>query len=247
MNSNGEILMRSTQLLFVSAASVLLLAACSDNADLPASAGYGPKPTLPAEKHALISTVYPAKAASWPAGLAPTPAAGLAVKAFATQLEHPRWLYVLPNGDVLVAEADAPSRPGNTGGLMVWARRKVMAWAGSGAAPSAKRITLLRDADGDGVAEVKSSFITGLNAPHGMALVGDTLYVANTDAVVKFTYRAGATHIDGPGTKVVDLPAGTRNHHWVKNVIASPDGSKLFVSTGSNSNVGENGMVAEEG
>ena len=167
------------------------------------------------------------------------------MNALAAGLAHPRWIYVLPNGDVLVAESDAPAKPG-TGGLRGWVEGWVMRRAGSGT-PSADRITLLRDVDGDGVAETRSIFLQGLHSPFGMALVGNDFYVADTDAVLRFPYVAGATAITAPATKVVDLPAGPINHHWTKNVIASPDGSKLYVTVGSNSNVGENGMAAEEG
>ena len=173
-------------------------------------------------------------------------AAGLAVKALATGLDHPRWLYVLPNGDVLVAESNAPPRPEQGTGIKGWIKKLFMKRAGAGV-PSANRITLLRDADGDGVAETRTAFLQGLNSPFGMALVGRNLYVANTDAVVRFAYSDGATQITEPGVKVADLPAGPLNHHWTKNVIASRDGSRLYVTVGSNSNAGENGLDKEEG
>jgi len=174
----------------------------------------------------------------------PTPAAGLRVQAFATDLDHPRWLYRLPNGDILVAETNAPPAPPDTsGGLRGWFTRKIMGRAGA-AVPSPDRITLLRDADGDGVAEVKTPFLTGLRSPFGMALVGERLYVANADAVVAFPYRTGQTRIDAAPTHVADLPAG-RNHHWTKSLVANPDGSRLYVGVGSNSNIGENGLEEE--
>jgi glucose/arabinose dehydrogenase len=173
-------------------------------------------------------------------------AAGLAVKALATGLDHPRWLYVLPNGDVLVAESNAPPRPEQGTGIKGWIKKLFMKRAGAGV-PSANRITLLRDADGDGMAETRTVFLQGLNSPFGMALVGRNLYVANTDAVVRFAYSDGATQITEPGVKVADLPAGPLNHHWTKNVIASRDGSRLYVTVGSNSNAGENGLDKEEG
>ncbi len=175
----------------------------------------------------------------------PTAAPGTRVVAFASGLDHPRWVYVLPNGDVVVAESNAPKRPERSG-LYFWVMGKVQARAGAGV-PSANRITLLRDADGDGVAEVRSAFLTQLNSPFGITLVGDQLYVANTDAVMRFPYKEGETEIKTPGTKVVDLPAGPFNHHWTKNVIASRDGSKLYATVGSNSNVAENGLSMEEG
>lgn len=222
------------------------LAACGGAARLPVEAGTGPHPQLPAPETSLIPTVHVAEAIGWPPGTKPVAASGLAVAAFATQLEHPRWLCVLPNGDVLVAETNAPPKTDDGHGLRAWATRQVMKKAGAGV-PSANRITLLRDADGDGVAETRSVFLRDLNSPFGMALVGHTLYVADTDAVLAFPYADGATAIAVPGRKLVDLPAGTINHHWTKNLIASADGTKLYVTVGSNSNVAENGIAAEQG
>ena len=188
--------------------------------------------------------IAPAK--GWPHGGAPTAAPGLAVKAFATGLDHPRWIYVLPNGDVLVAESNAPAKPDDGKGIKGWIMKKVMKRAGAGT-PSANRITLLRDADGDGVAETRTLFLANLNSPIGMALVGRDFYVANTDAVMRFPYEAGATQITAPGTKLTDLPAGTINHHWTKNLIAGRDGSRLYATVGSNSNIAENGIEQEAG
>ena len=222
------------------------LASCGSSASLPVAAGTGPEPELPSPEHRLIPTVHVAKAKGWPAGQVPTAAAGLAVNAFASGLDHPRWLYVLPNGDVLVSETNGPPRPDDAKGIKGWFFRKFQKKAGA-AVPSANRITLLRDADGDGVAEVKTVFLEGLSSPFGIALVGSTLYVANTDALVRFPYEAGATHISAAPVKVTDLPGGPINHHWTKNVIASADGRTLFVTVGSNSNVGENGIDKEEG
>jgi len=224
---------------------MLGLAGCGDTATLPVEAGYGPAPALPEPDKSLIPTVNIAEATGWPAGRSPQAAPGLQVQAFAGDLDHPRWLYVLPNGDVLVAESNAPAKPEGGQGLRGWIMKKVMARAGSGG-KSANRITLLRDSDGDGTLEDRSVFLEGLNSPFGMALIGDQLYVANTDALVRFPYKQGATRIDSAGEKVVDLPAAPINHHWTKNVIASPDGLRLYVTSGSNSNVGENGMEAEE-
>jgi glucose/arabinose dehydrogenase len=231
----------------VLAAAVLAAAGCGESAKLPDTAGIGPDPTLPQPNKTLVPTVHIAPAKGWPSGQKPAPAAGLAVAAFATGLQHPRWLHVLPNGDVLVAESNAPPKPEGSdgGGIKRWVMKKVMAKAGAGV-PSPNRITLLRDADGDGTAEVKTAFLEGLLSPFGMALVGNDLYVANADAVMRFPYTPGATRIDAAGTKVVDLPAGL-NHHWTKNLIASRDGAKLYATVGSNSNVGENGMDIEEG
>ncbi|WP_407295517.1 PQQ-dependent sugar dehydrogenase [Stutzerimonas zhaodongensis] len=232
--------------LFLTTASVMLsLAGCGDIAKLPVESGYGPNPALPEPNTSLIPTVNVAEAIGWPEGRKPKAAAGLDVQAFARDLDHPRWLYVLPNGDVLVAESDAPAKPEESQGFRDWIAKKIMSRAGSGGT-SANRITLLRDRDGDGTAEHRSVILEGLNSPFGMALVGNQLYVANTDALVRFPYKEGATRIDTVGEKVVDLPAKPINHHWTKNVIASPDGSRLYVTSGSNSNVGENGMDAEE-
>ena len=176
----------------------------------------------------------------------PTAAEGTTVVPFAQGLDHPRWVYVLPSGDVLVAETNVPPRPEDGKGIKGWFFKRYQKKAG-GAVPSANRITLLRDADGDGVAEVRSIFLKGLNAPFGMALAGRTLYVANTDAVVRFPYEQGQTEITAAPVKVVDLPGGPLNHHWTKSLIASADGSKLYVGVGSNSNVAENGIEKEEG
>ncbi|WP_349568475.1 PQQ-dependent sugar dehydrogenase [Azotobacter salinestris] len=237
-------MLRLTRLL-IGTPLLLLLGGCGDTAKLPVSEGYGPQPKLPEPKSSLIPTVHIATAVGWPPGRQPSAAAGLQVKAFASGLDHPRTLLTLPNGDVLVAETNAPPKPDDDKGVRGWVMKKAMARAGAGV-PSANRISLLRDGDGDGFAEIRTILLENLNSPFGMALVGDQLYVANTDAIVRFPYRAGATEIDAPGVKVADLPAGTRNHHWTKDLIASRDGSKLYVTVGSNSNVAEHGMEAEE-
>lgn len=226
------------------AALATLLTACSERATLPVLAGTGPQPDLPTPQHRLLPTVNIAPARGWPDGATPRPAAGTHVVAFASGLEHPRWLHVLPNGDVLVAESNAPPRPEDAKGVKGWVMGLVMKRAGAGV-PSANRITLLRDSDGDGVADLKSVLLEGLNSPFGMALVGGDLFVANSDAVLRFPYATGDTRIAAAGTRVVTLPAGPINHHWTKNLIASGDGSKLYVTVGSNSNVGERGMDAE--
>jgi glucose/arabinose dehydrogenase len=181
----------------------------------------------------------------WPTDGKPSATSGLSVSAYAARLDHPRWLYVLPNGDVLVAETNGPPRPEDGRGIGGWIYRLVQRWVGAGA-PSANRITLLRDADGDGVAEIRSIFLENLNSPFGMALIGHDLYVANTDAVMHFSYADGDTVIRGPGVKVCDLPAGPLNHHWTKNLIASLDGKHLYVAVGSNSNAAENGLDKED-
>lgn len=224
----------------------LSLAACGEIATLPVSAGSGLHPTLPPPVQTVIPTVNIAPATGWPAATKPTAAPGTRVAAFANGLDHPRWLYVLPNGDVLVAETNAPPKPDDAKGVKGWVMGLVMKRAGAGVA-SANRITLLRDSDGDGVADFRSVLLEGLNSPFGMALVGNDLYVANSDAVLRFPYEAGDTHITVPGRKVVALPAGPINHHWTKNLIPSQDGSKLYVTVGSNSNVAERGMAVEEG
>jgi len=223
---------------------ILNIVACCEKAILPEQAGFGPNPTLPPPNPTLLPTVNIAPARGWLEGATPKVAAGLAVSAFATGLDHPRWLYVLPNGDVLVAETNAPPKPEDSKGIKGWIMKRVMKRAGAGV-PSANRITLLRDVNGDGIAETRTVFLQGLNSPFGMTLVGDDLYVANTDGLVCFAYRTGETQIVESGVKVIDLPAGPINHHWTKNVIASRDGSLLYVTVGSNSNVGENGMENE--
>jgi glucose/arabinose dehydrogenase len=199
---------------------------------------------LPPPRQTLVPTVFIAPAQSWPTGVTPQTAPGTRVEAFARGLDHPRWLYVLPNGDVLVAETNSPPKPDDATGIKGWIMGLVMKLAGSGE-PSANRITLLRDIDGDGVADLRSVFLQGLNSPFGMALVGNDLYVANTDAVLRFPYAAGETRIAAPGIKLVDLPAGSINHHWTKNLIASGDGARLYISVGSNSNIAERGMDVE--
>ena len=214
-------------------------------ASLPPSSGYGPNPELPEPNQRLIPVVNPPNAIGWADGEKPVAAEGMEVTAFASGLDHPRWLYVLPNGDVLVAESNAPAdRPDDAKGIKGWFFKFFKKKSGGGV-PSADRITLLRDADGDGVAETKSVFIDGLTSPFGMVLVGDTFYVANTDAVVSFPYSEGETEITAEPTKITDLPAGTINHHWTKGLVASADGMKLYVSVGSNSNAAENGFEAE--
>jgi glucose/arabinose dehydrogenase len=222
----------------------LLLAACGDKADLPVTAGQGTNPTLPAPKKMMLPTVKVADVVGWKADETPVAAPGLVVAAFARGLDHPRWLYTLPNGDVLVAETNGPPRPDDEAGVMGKIAKMVMSKAGAGVA-SPNRITLLRDADGDGVAELKTPFITGLYSPFGMVLVGGDLYVGEADKLTRFAYAPGATAITTPGTKIADLPGGKRNHHWTKNVVASADGKTLYVSVGSNSNVAENGMEVE--
>ncbi|OAX57062.1 sorbosone dehydrogenase [Xanthomonas translucens pv. poae] len=226
---------------FLSAAA---LSACGDTAKHSIQDGMGPDPVLPDPVKRMIPTVKVAEVKRWAEGAAPVPAEGLAVQAFARDLDHPRWMYVLPNGDVLVAETAAPPAPEKEGsGLRDKIQGAMMAKAGS-TVPSANRITLLRDADGDGVAEVRTQFLKGLYSPFGIALVGDRLYVANADALVSFPYKEGDTQISAAPSFVANLPGGI-NHHWTKSLLASRDGNKLYVGVGSNSNVAENGMDAE--
>jgi glucose/arabinose dehydrogenase len=222
----------------------LLLAACGETATLPPGADIGPNPTLPEPNETMIPTVDIADAVGWPDGGKPVAAEGLAVTALATGLDHPRWLHVLPNGDVLVAETNAPPREEENSGLKGWIAGLILGQAGA-AVPSANRITLLRDSDGDGVAETRTVFLKDLNSPFGMALVGSDFYVANTDAILRFPYEEGETEITEGGEKIADLPAGNLNHHWTKSLIASPDGKRLYATVGSNSNVGENGLDRE--
>ena len=213
--------------------------------------GLGPNPQLPApEKSGLVPTFNIAPAQGWPQGTQPQAPAGFKVTALARGLDHPRWVYTLPNGDVLVAESNKPppaegAKNVHSDGLRGLAMGLVMKRAGAGT-PSANRITLLRDTDGDGVADLRSAFLENLLSPFGMALVGTQLFIATADGVVKVPYETGQTSVNTAPVRVTDLPAGA-NHHWTKNIIASPDGRKLYATVGSNSNVGDNGMAAEEG
>ena len=222
----------------------LSLAACGGSARLPLQAGMGEHPTIPEPTRSWLPTVQLTRAVGWPEGSMPRAAAGLRVTRLAAGLAHPRWLYVLPNGDVLVAESFAPRREEDASGLfgMVsqWAMRRV-----GSEGISADRITLLRGLDAQGAAAERHVFLTGLHSPIGMALIGGNFYVANTDAVRRFAYTDGAIAITAPGTQVIALPAGARNHHWTKTLLASRDGTKLYVAVGSNSNAAENGLAAE--
>ena len=230
----------------ISTSALLLLSSAACGAKTLMDAGYGPHPLLPAPTHDTIPTVNTAKAIGWPDGSKPTAPAGFTVAAYATDLDHPRWLYVLPNGDVLVAETNAPPKPDDAKGIEGFFMKLTMKRAGAGV-KSANRITLLRGLDENGVAKTKTVFLDGLNSPFGMALIGHDFYVADTDAILKFPYHDGETTIPEKGVKLTDLPAGTINHHWTKNIIASPDGTHLYATTGSNSNAGENGLNVEEG
>ncbi|MGR4863491.1 PQQ-dependent sugar dehydrogenase [Caulobacter sp. LARHSG274] len=236
---------RLSRVLLILAPAALALSACGGGPALPPEQGYGPNPTLPAAQKQLLPVMKIAPAVGWAEGQTPEAAPGFVATALVRDLEHPRWLYVLPNGDLLVAETNAPPKPEDGKGIRGFFQKMLMKRAGA-TPPSANRITLVRDADHDGTPEVRTTFLSGLNSPFGMALVGDTFYVADSDALLAFPYQAGQTRITAPPRKVADLPAGPINHHWTKNVIASPDGSRLYVTVGSNSNVGENGVAAEE-
>ncbi len=230
----------------VLSAGVLAFLFMHESALLPLSAGFGPQPQLPPPRTGLFPTVSVAPAVGWRPGEQPIPAPGLGVTAFATGLDHPRNVYVLPDGDVLAVETNTPARPEEGFSLRRFIAGHIMARAGAGAA-SPNRITLLRDANGAGAADTRSVFLQGLNSPYGVALIGHRLFIADTDAIRVFPYRDGQTRIDDPGAILTELPAGPINNHWTKNLVASPDGRFLYVSIGSNSNVGEHGLAAEEG
>ncbi len=231
--------------VLVAGAVALLASGCGESARLTVADGTGPDPQIPEPNRTLIPTIHVPRATGWPAGATPTPAPGLAVNAFATDLDHPRWLYELPNGDVLVAESNAPPEAG-TNGLRGFFMRMFKRRGGSGT-PSADRITLLRDTDGDGVADVRTALLQTLASPFGMALVGDQLYVANSGSLVRFPYVTGATEITAAPTLVATLPTGTYNQHWTRSLLASPDGRTLYVGVGSASNVAEHGIEEEAG
>ncbi|MFM0237187.1 PQQ-dependent sugar dehydrogenase [Paraburkholderia phytofirmans] len=223
---------------------LLPLAACAAGPSSPADTGFGPSPLLPAPESSLMTTVNIAPVRAPAAGFLPTAPNGFVVTQFGRGLTHPRWLYTLPNGDVLVAESNAPEQHDEGSGIFGWVRKQVMKRAGAGT-PSPDRIVMLRDTTGSGVADQQTVFLSGLHSPFGMALIGNQLYVADTDAILRFDYTPGATRIDTPGVKVADLPAGPINHHWTKNILADRSGKHLYVTVGSNSNAGENGADAE--
>lgn len=209
-------------------------------ATLSVDAVSGRVPKLAKPKDELIPTAVVAKAVGWPDGKTPTAAKGLTVNAFARGLDHPRWLYQLPNGDVLVAETNGP--PSEGGGIFGWFQDHLMKKAGAGVA-SANRITLLRDTNHDGVADQRSVLIAGLNSPFGMALMGGYLYIGDTDALLRVPFKPGETKITDTPEKVIDLPHG--GAHWTRNVLAGPDGKRLFVTVGSSTNIADHGMDAE--
>lgn len=219
---------------------------CTASAPAPVSVGFGAAPELPAPEKSLLPTVNIANAKRWPNGQTPTAAEGYEVTEFAAGLDHPRWMLVLPNNDVLVAETNGPERPDDATGIRGFFMKRVMSKAGA-TVPSANRISLLRDTDDDGIADLKTVFLEGLYSPFGMDLANDTLYIANSDGVVSVPYTLGDTKASEAPRDVFSLPAGPINHHWTKNVIASPDGRKLYAAVGSNSNIAENGFAAEQG
>lgn len=236
---------RNLSLIFiVLAIGVVWYLSRPDIAVVPLDQMVGPKPVISAPRPQILPTVKVAEVDRWKANETPVAAAGLKVALFAADLDHPRNMLALPNGDILVAETNSPNRSG--GGIKGWVERTLMAKAGAGV-PSANRITLLRDGDGDGVPELRQAFLTGLNSPFGMALVGETLYVANTDAVLAFSYKAGDTQITAKGKEVFKLNAVAPNMHWTRNLIASADGKKIYIAVGSNSNIAEDGREAEKG
>jgi glucose/arabinose dehydrogenase len=224
-------------------AGLLVLAACGGDV-APPSTQYGARPELPAPQQYILPPMRVAPAIGWGTAQAPVVPAGLQVRAFATGFEHPRSVYALPNGDVLVVETNGPDAPVNRPKDYVMG---LFQTRGGSGAPGGNRITLLRDVNGDGQPDLRTIFIDNLNSPFGVVVVGDQLYVANTDAILVFPYVAGATRITAPGVRLTDLPAGPINHHWTKSLTASPDGSRLYVGVGSNSNITENGMDAEAG
>jgi glucose/arabinose dehydrogenase len=223
--------------------AVAALAGCAQKGDDPMKQ-YGPNPVLPEPKQYLFPPMSVPKEIGWKAGETPTVPAGLKIQAIATGLMHPRMVYTLPDGDILVVESNGPGS--NKFRVKDYIQGKVKARGGS-AAKGANRITLLRDTNGDGVPDLKTVFLEHLNSPFGVVLVGNTLYVANTDGIVAYPYTAGATRITAAPLKLAELPAGEINHHWTKSLTASPDGSKLYVGVGSNSNITENGMDVEQG
>ena len=215
-----------------------------DVAQLPLDAVTGPKPNITEGREQIFPTIKVAEVDRWKAGEAPIAAPGLVVERFAESLDHPRNMYVLPNGDVLVAETNSPPR--ESGGIEGFVMKWLMGKAGAGV-PSANRITLLRDANGDGKAELKTPFLTGLNSPFGIVLIRDTLYVANTDGLMAFPYKTGDTQITAKGKELTKFNAKAPNNHWTRNLAASPDGKKIYISVGSNSNIAEHGIESENG
>ena len=240
MRATSHALRRATGHALTISALALALAGCGSKPADP-STQYGANPQLPDPRQYLLPPMRVAPVARWN-GATPTAPQGLTVQALATGLSHPRSVYALPNGDILVVESSGPpapvSRPKDL--IMGW----VQSFAGA-KQKAANRITLLRDTNGDGKPDVRTVFIDHLHSPFGVALVGGDLYVADTDALLRFPYVTGQTSITAPGTTVTELPGGPIDHHWTKSLVASRDGSKLYVGVGSNSNITENGIGAE--
>jgi glucose/arabinose dehydrogenase len=236
---NSAKLSRVTALLAAGAAS-LALASCDDAGGDP-RAQIGANPVLPAIQQYLVPPIRIAQPVPW-GNDSPKVPQGLQIHALATGFEHPRSLYVLPNGDVLVVESNGPKAPVFRPKDLITG--VVQKFAGA-TASNASRITLLRYGNGDSVPQLRTVFLDHLNSPFGVALIGHYLYVANTDAIMRYPYEDGQTSITAEGTKLTDLPGGPIDHHWTKALLASPDGTKLYAGIGSNSNVAENGMEAE--
>ena len=213
-----------------------------DQARLSVAAVSGRTPQIDPPRQQIVPTIAVADAVGWKAGEAPTAAAGLTVKPFAAGLDHPRWMYRLPNGDVLVAETNSPPRQG--GGITGMVMSYLMNKGGAGV-PSANRITLLRDENGDGMAESRSVLLSGLNSPFGMALLDGYLYVADTDKLLRFPFTPGQTKITAKPDTVVTYPGG--GNHWARNIIVAEDGRSLYLTVGSSTNIAENGIDAERG
>ncbi len=234
------------RLIATAVLGALALTGCSSQGSSDPLVGFGPNPPLPAPQKSILPTLGTPKAIGWPAGAAPKAPPGFVVTRLADGLAHPRWLLVLPNGDVLVAESASEPKKGGPKGLREIVQSIIMTRVGA-QEPSPNRIMLLRDADGDGVAETRTVFAKNLKRPFGMTLVGQDLYVALDDGLVRLRYSPGQTEASGPPQRILDLPGEPLNHHWTKNVVASPDGRRLFATVGSNSNIGENGMELEKG
>jgi glucose/arabinose dehydrogenase len=233
----------ASRLMLAGTAILTLAGAAPDDFDVRTQ--IGPTPVLPEPRQYLLPPMHLAPVVGWKSGETPTVTSGLHIEALAVGLEHPRSLYTLPNGDVLVVETRSPGieptrRPKNI--IMNWMESIVTS---NGQSKGSNRITLLRINREDGKPDVRTIFLDHLSSPFGVALVGNDLYVADTDAILRFPYTPGETSITAPGTELTPLPGGPIDHHWTKSLIASEDGTKLYVGVGSNSNITENGMGAE--
>ena len=238
----GPIRLRTTLLC----TCTIILSACSNDDAANGDDVVGPSPKLAEQTQYLVPQMRIAPVVGWKDGETPTVATGLQIKALASGLNHPRSVYTLSNGDVLVVESVAPPQASVTRPKDLIMGLVQSFATGGGGSEASNRITLLRDADGDGIAEVHEVFLDHLNSPFGVALVGGDLYVANTDAIVRYPYKEGDTKITEPGTTLTDLPGGPIDHHWTKSLVASEDGALLYVGIGSNSNITENGIQAEK-